>query len=121
MLPEAAELRIGRARYRADLARNRLIANHAYRVSMRTSSSPISIATAKTITIAEPASTRAAMRSITGPPLRLCYPHGENHAVADRAALVPAEELDVSHEPEADRDNASFRWRGAALIYTKSP
>jgi len=75
--------------------------------TMRTSSIQIRIATAKTITTAEPASTRAAMRSIIRRALWFRLLHVQDHAIADRAALVPAEEFDVTDQPEADRDNAS--------------
>src|SRR5262249_48762769 len=54
--------------------------------------------------------------------LRLCYLHRQDHAIADRAALVPAEELDVRHEPEPDRDNAFLCWPGAPLVeYVPEP
>jgi len=49
-------------------------------------------------------------------PLSAFRLHRQDHTIADRAALVSAEKLDVGHEPQSDRDNALLRWPGAALI-----
>src|SRR5947207_4676640 len=40
----------------------------------------------------------------------------QHHAVANPAALMPAEELDVSHQTKAHRDDALPSWPGASLV-----
>src|SRR5205807_8763291 len=45
-----------------------------------------------------------------------CFLHGQDHAVANPSALVPAKKLYVCHQTKTHRNDALPSWPGASLV-----